>query len=251
MPRARLILAAVFAAAPALAQAPPAPQVDPKAAPYLAGWEQVMVGAASFSCKSVELVRQNAVLRTEKTYTGEVACLKPGMAYLKLVRKPTPGAKPDPNDFTVYVSTGQAIYEYDGTARLVTELKPAAAGKNNLLLDLLAGAIRPGDVGRRFDVKLVGEDTTYVYLEFGARQPEDKAEFQTLTLALFKPGGRVAAFLPAQVRVLKPNGQEIEDWKFTDPKVNDDGLKAANFFFVQPPPGWKFQKAPGTTPAGR
>ena len=60
-------------------------------------------------------------------------------------------------------------------------------------------------------MKLFKEDEYYIYLDIKPMLGKDKQEFQQLRLALYGPKTQFA-YLPAQVYMVKPNG-ETEQWK--------------------------------------
>jgi TIGR03009 family protein len=288
MTRAGLILAAVLAASPAFAQAPPATPTPPGGAPmptapaaqpgggahlpvpgagapaaaqpappiapemvaHLAAWEKVMQGATNFYCKDVSVVRKNLVLKKESAYSGEIMCLKPNMARMRLQRTPAGGQKADPNDYTAYICTGQEVYEYDGQAKVVTEYKLRNGGVgDNLLLEFMSGSLKTRDVLERFELKhLQPNAPNYIYLEIKPRLPRDKAEFETMILVLFQPNipkAEAQAYLPRTVVIRKNNGQEEETWDFPMPAVSVPGVTKDHFKFIPVPKelGWKMQQA--------
>jgi TIGR03009 family protein len=226
---------------------------DPRVVAHLAEWEKVMSAAANFYCNDLTKVTRNKVHKTERSYTGQVMCMKPNLARLRIEAKPAVGQKADPNDYATYISTGQAVYEYDGLARVVTEIKLTSGGVgDNLLLEFMSGSLKAADVVQRFDLKLLPEDKNYIYLEIRPRQDRDRVEFQTLTLVLFQPTVPGRGYLPAMVRIVKPNGQEEEDWTFPTPSVNVKGIEAKHFEYVPIPKNlnWKFQTAQPRTAGG-
>jgi TIGR03009 family protein len=91
--------------------------------------------------------------------------------------------------------------------------------------DLLMG-MDPLALRDRFDVSLFKADANYIYLDLKPRADRDRAAFQHIRLALYGPGPDTAkaAYLPAQVYVLKPNG-DTEVWKFANPQVNLRGWR--------------------------
>ncbi len=271
MTRAGLTLAAVLAAAPAFAQVPPAapptapgdarlpvpgagaPAAAPQPAPpvpaeliaHLSAWEKVMQGATNFYCKDVSVVRKNLVLRKESTSVGEIRCLKPNMAFLRLERKPAPGQKPDPHNFEAVICTGQEVYEYDGSAKAVKIYKLTNGGiGDNLLLEFMSGSLKANDVVRRFDLKLLKQDQAYIYLEIKPRLPRDKTEFESMILVLFRPDLpklERLAYLPRTVVIRRNNGQEEETWNFPDPGVSVPGIVKEHFQPAALPKDWKVE----------
>lgn len=234
--------------------APPAAPLAPELVAHLAGWEKVMQGAPSFYCKGVTKVHRNRITKKEVTSVGEIMCLKPNMARMRLEAKPAPGQKADPNEYTAYICTGQEVYEYDGAAKVVTVYKLNNGGVgDNLLLEFMAGALKAADVARRFDLKLLKQDQNYAYLEIKPRLPRDQAEFETMILVLFLPnlpGAEQMAYLPRTV-VMRKRDQE-ETWDFPQPAVGAQGITKDHFKFVPVPKelGWKTQQAQQPSAAG-
>jgi TIGR03009 family protein len=280
MTRAGLTLTAVLAASSAIAQAPPAaPPAAPGGAPiattppasgggahlptpgagapaqpapvapellaHLKGWETVMQAANSFYCKDVTKVHQNLITKKESTAAGEIMCLKPNMARMRLQKKVAPGQKADPNDYIAYICTGQEVYEYDGNAKVVTVYKLANGGVgDNLILEFISGSLKAADVVKRFDLKLLKQDDNYVYLEIRPRLPRDQAEFESMVLVLFKPNLPQLphlAYLPRTVVMRKRD--QVETWDFPQPTVGAQGITKNHFQFVPAPKDWKVQQA--------
>jgi TIGR03009 family protein len=250
--RARVVYYAVPAcpapAAPVMpAPVPPAPvpaarMIDPAVEQHLAQWEKRTASVTNMRTE-VALTRTDAVFKTETNYTGVVLLMRPNFAVLRL---DTVGDATKA-DYEAYICDGKALYAYSGERKTITEfaLPPgwplrslSAAG--NPVLDLLTN-VKATDAAERFDVSLIKEDANYVYLDIKPRSNTDKAEFQQVRLALFKPGPAVRfAYLPAKVYVLKPNG-DSEQWKFTNPQVNLPGVDEKAFRFV-PVKGWEVRK---------
>lgn len=263
MPRAGLTLAAVLAAASlALAQssspppsAPPAQPgagaaaaqgVDPALKAHLNGWEQVMRGVTNYATKCT-LVRKSTHPKREVTLDGEIRCLKPNLALMILDRRPAAGQKPDPNDRESYICTGREVYEYDVANKQLTVYRlPNGGVGENLLLEFMSGALTADDVIRRFDLKhLNPTDPNYVLLEIRPRTGRDQAEFETMVLALYNPGGagKQYAYLPRTVVIRKNNGQGEEQWDFPPPPVvNSTAIKPEHFQPVQVPKEWKVEQ---------
>ncbi len=238
--------------APSLTAAPGAP-LDPLLAAHLAQWETVMQGATTFYTECTQRV-ENKVTRKTSEFTGSIMCMKPNLARMRLDKKPAPGVKPSPNDYTAFICTGQSVYEYDATEKRVTEYKLRNGGVgDNLLLEFISGALKAKDVVERFDLKLLQPtDPNYVFLAIKPRQARDKAEFETMILVLFKPNLPKApeqGYLPRTVVIRKNNGQEEQTWDFPLPRINvkdKDGRDAIRAEFFRPeqwPRDWKFQTA--------
>jgi len=273
MPRSGLALLAILAVAPvALAQVPlppgtpagripvpggevpavvpPVRAVDPALKATLDGWEKVMKGSADFYTKC-ELKRTNLLLKKESVYEGTIMCMKPNLARLRLDKVPAPGGVKDPNDYTAYICTGQAVYEYDGNAKQVTEIKLRNGGiGDNILLEFMSGNLTADDAIRRFDIKELKSDQHYVYLEIKpVAGSKEKADFEVMTLVLFQPTVPGMGFLPRTVVIRKSNQQDQEVWNFPEPKVNlpPGQIKLAYFDPIPVntlPMGWKVQQVP-------
>jgi TIGR03009 family protein len=231
------------------------PQVDPKLLAHLTAWEAVQRGANNFYAE-VTRTRKDMLLKKERVATGSVMCQKPNLARMRLETKPTAGQKPNPNDYEAYICTGKDIFLYDGMTTTVTAYPLRGNGVgDNLLLEFMSGMLKVNEVFQRFDLKFLQEDKHYIYLEITAKQPKDKAEFQTMILVLHRPdipNKANLAYLPRTVVMRKNNGQEEETWDFPSPLINVK-IDPSSFQYVQPPAGWKVQQAqapatPGTPP---
>jgi TIGR03009 family protein len=275
MPRAGLALVLVFAAVPAFGQAPqppagaptpggariptpgadnPAalqpgglPQVDPNLLKHLVAWEGVMKNATNFYAE-VTKVSKDQLLKKETTATGSVMCQKPNLARMRLDFKPAVGQKPGPNDYEAYICTGREIFQYDGPMKTVTKVQLRGVGVgDNLLLEFMSGTLKANDVLRRFDMRLLKEDANYIFLEVGAKLPNDVAEFKTMILVLHQPnipGRPQLAYLPRTVVIRKNNNQQEESWDFPSPLINVK-IEANAFQYVAPPQDWKVQSVQG------
>ena len=230
----------------AVAPQPAVPQVDPALLQHLQNWEQVMKGAANFYAEC-GLTRENKLRKTKADFKGSIMCLKPGKARMRIEAIPAPGAKPDPNDFISYICTPQAVYEYDGSAARLTEVRfPNGASNRNLLLDFMSGSITAKAALDRFSMKILKQDQFYVYIEIKPLTAQDRADFESMILVLFLNTPGQPAYLPRQVVIRKPNGQEEENWDFPRPAINAKGILVEYFEPEKPFPGWKheIQNAP-------
>jgi TIGR03009 family protein len=225
---------------PPLPPPPPARVTDPKLDAHLAQWEQKMADVKNMRTE-ITLKRTDAVFKKEREYTGVVLCMKPNMAVLRLDY----AGDPTKADYEAYICDGKAVYAYSGKDKTITQinLPQNQAGVDNLMLDFLAG-MKSKDVKERFDIALFKTDEHYIYLDIKPLRAADQREFTHLRLALYGPGQATAkvAYLPAQVYMLKPNG-DSEMWKFTKPQTDLPGVAPANFKYV-PIPGWNVQQAP-------
>ncbi len=222
----------------------PTSSADPKLEAHLLEWEKKMANVVNFHTH-LELKRTDALFKKDTQYTGSVLCMKPKYAILRIDRINADGKK-DPLDYEAYICDGKAIYAYNGVQKTVTEIPIPhnQHGVDNLMLDFLAG-MKAKDIKERFDITLFKTDENYIYLDIKPRRPADQREFQHLRMALFGPGPRTAAvaYLPAQVYLLKPNG-DSELWTLSEQKVDVPNITPEVFKFSKVPEGWKFQQAP-------
>ncbi|MGL6095851.1 MAG: TIGR03009 domain-containing protein, partial [Fimbriiglobus sp.] len=234
---------------PVAAGVAPAPTpVDPAIVAHLDAWQRVMKQTTNFYAEAT-MTKRHLILKDKVTaYTGTIMCLKPNLARMRIEQKPPAGEKPDPNSYMAYICTGQAVFEYDGAAKQVTEFPLNGGVGDNLLLAFISGALTAEGIMQRFDLKLVKEDQHYVYLEARPRLPRDKQEFETMTLVLFRATVPQLAYLPRSVVMRKSNGQEEEHWDFPQPRVNVEGIKPEHFQPVAPPKDWKVQRQQAQQP---
>lgn len=242
--------------APVPGAAPPPPPAakaaDPKLDEHLVAWEKKMANVINFRTE-VSLKRTDAVFKKDTNYGGPgsvVLCMKPNFAVLRLDNL----GDPTKTDYEAYICDGKAVYVYDGVKKTITQIDipQNQAGVDNLMLDFMAG-MKAKDIKERFDINLFKTDEHYIYLDIKPLRPADQREFAHLRLALYGPATKFA-YLPAQVYMLKPNG-DSELWKFANPQIDIPGVVPANFAYV-PIKGWEVKKAPaapmggGAVPAG-
>jgi len=228
---------------------PPAPPVpaakaaDPKLDAHLIEWEKRMVDVKNLRTE-VALKRTDAVFKKDTNYTGVVLCMKPIYAVLRLDN----AGDPTKVDYEAFICDGKAVYAYNGVQKTITkfDIPQGQAGVDNLMLDFLSG-MKAKDVKERFDINLFKTDEHYIYLDIKPLRPADQREFMHLRLALYGPTTKFA-YLPAQVYMLKPNG-DSELWKFNNPQVDIPGVAPANFAFV-PVKGWTVTEAPPAPKGG-
>lgn len=225
---------------------PAAPAADPKLDGHLVEWEKKMANVVNMRTE-IALKRTDAVFKKDTNYTGLVLCMKPNFAVLRLDN----AGDPTKADYEAFICDGKAVYAYDGLKKTITkiDLPKNQVGVDNLMLDFLAG-MKAKDVKERFNINLFKTDDHYIYLDIKPLRPADQREFSHLRLALYGPGQATAkyAYLPAQVYMLKPNG-DAESWKFTNPQVDIAGVDAKAFQFV-PIKGWDVKEAPPAPKAG-
>ncbi|MBM3979605.1 MAG: TIGR03009 domain-containing protein [Planctomycetes bacterium] len=247
-----LILASASAQPPAVPGMPIPPPAakpaDPKLDVHLQAWEKKMSGTTNLRTE-IGLKRKDAVFNKEREFTGVVLCMKPTFAVLRLDYT----GDPTKADYEAYICDGKSVYAYSGKDKTITEVKlpQNQVGVDNLMLDFLSG-MKAKDAKERFDIDLFKVDDHYVYLDIKPLRPADQREFKNLRLALYGPGAATAkvAYLPAQVFMVKPNG-DSEMWKFTNPQTDLPGVDAKAFQFV-PIKGWQHVQAqpPGPLPKG-
>jgi len=252
------LLAVTIAVTTGLAQSPGVPTApatppplpasvappDQKLEGHLASWEKTMTELKNFRF-DLALKRTDpaatGIFKGEKDYAGEVLCMKPNYARLRLVYAA------DPRDYEAFICNGKAVYAYNGLQKTITEHKlpdprssPAGA-TDNLILDFMTG-MKSRDLNDRFDLKLFKEDQYYIYLDIKPKLGKDKQDFQQLRLALYGPKTDFA-YLPAQVYLVKPNG-ETEQWKLSKPLTNIPNIDPRKVFEYENVPGFRFQQAP-------
>ena len=208
-----------------LTLAQPAAAPDPKLDAHLAAWEKATQGVTAFRA-AFALTRTDPVFNKSREFTGTALVMKPGAAALRIV------SKADPNDWDEFVCDGRTFYEYNGRAKTLTEHKVGRltpVGEDNLLLTILGG-LKADELKKRFAVSLSKEDANYVYLTIKPQRPKDRQEFEQAVVILTGPKVPAphAPYLPAAVRVWKPNGEE-ERWVLSNPEVNPKGVDARSF----------------------
>ncbi len=257
---------AVGQAPPAAPAAQPQPQqqpMNPVLWQHLQAWEKVMGGASNFVSEKGSKTEFEQAKNFTKTFEATIWCLKPNLARMRLDRLPLANQKPDPSDFETYICDGKAVFQYEGLTRTVTQypLGPGGGVGDNLLLEFMSGSITARQAAQRFSIEWdKPNDPTYLYLILTPLLDKDKAEFETLTLVLVRPGlpgvAGAQAYLPRVARLVKPKAQVIETWDFPNPMVNAVGpngapIGAGQFQFVQPGQGWKVVNAAAKPPAPR
>ena len=242
--RSGIALFVILASTLALQAQPPA--ADPGLDAHLTGWQNAMGKATNFSAK-FELTRTEAVFKKDRKYTGAVLCMKPKFARLSL------GSTTDKNDYEAYICNGKSIFEYNWSAKKITEIPLGAGQGENLMLDFLGG-MNAAAAKNRFQIAQFNPtDKNYIYLDIKPTLPKDKQEFEHIRFALFSPNVLPpnTPYLPAQMYMLKPNG-DAEMWKFTDQTLDVKGITEKVFQYEEPKDkGWQFERAPiGPMPAG-
>jgi TIGR03009 family protein len=229
-----------------------APAPDPKLVSHLQAWEARMKAIGNVRCECDKVRTDNVLKRVVEKQVGTVMCLKPNYAFMRLDR--APDLPPDPNDFMTWICDGKAIYQYSGRQKECAEFKLNAQGgiQGNLLLEFISGSMTANDALKRFDVKLLKEDTNYVYLEIRPRLVTDKEDFEVMTLVFYGPNigpmHQAFRYLPAVVKMTKNQNKE-EVWTFRSPQVNAAGMTPKMFEKQPLPPGqgWRSVMGGGVT----
>lgn len=256
------------ATVPAQPMMPPPPPVtaekptDPVLEGHLLAWEKKVAEVRNVHTK-ITLKRIDPVFKKNADYTGSLLCMKPRYVILRLDKANDPAKA----DYEAYIYDGKSLYVYEGTRKTITAIKapdaPAPESpksplalltqklerflwpSNNPVLALLTEPTAK-DITERYDVKLFKTDEHYIYLDIKPLRSTDQREFKQLRLALYGPGEPTAglAYLPAQLYVLRPNG-DSEIWKFSDTRVDVPNVNADVFKFNKSiPKGWTFESAP-------
>ena len=216
---------------------------DQKLDAHLAGWEKQMRGLNSFRF-DLALERKDpssAIFKGEAKFTGSVLGMKPNLARLRLDNAA------DPKDYEAFICDGRFVYAYNGLQKTITKHKlpdprtNPAGETGNLILDFVSG-MKARDLKARFDLSVFKEDADYIYLDIKPVLGKDKQDFQQLRLALYQPKHAQVAYLPAQIFLVRPNG-ETEQWKLTNPMSDLKDLDRKAFELVNLP-GFRLQEAP-------
>jgi TIGR03009 family protein len=220
-------------------QTPAAPAPDPRLDPLLLQWQNKM---QSIETLSAEVVREqeDKVFRSRLIFEGKAKYMKPNLAMLDLHRRDKP------NIIEKYICTGTYLYEYNPGNKEIRfhELPPPKAGQvaDDNFLSFLFG-MKAEEAKRRYDLKLVGDDKWYYYIEVLPRFPADKADFQKAQLALTK-----TTMLPRLLTFDEPNGNRVK-W---DIPVLENGVRLDRKEFTSPalPPGWRYVRMPRANEGG-
>ena len=219
-------------AAPPVAPAPaalPAALVN-----HLTMWETKHKTISSYY-NTADRVNRNLLTRKETKSEGTIMCLKPNYAWVQMANTA------DKNRWEAYISEGRSLFAYDSGKKSVKEfrLPQGAAIEGNLLLEFMSGALSAKDVMGRFELRLAREEEYYTHIELKPKRGKDKEEFETMTLVLYTDKVKGLEYLPKIVVIRANNGEDEEQWTFSDkPKLNNPGLTAGSFKYQEPPPGW-------------
>lgn len=208
---------------------------------HLSAWEKKSLAVGSYYA-DCDYVRKNVLLRKETTFTGTMMCMKPNLARMRIDNKA------DKADFLSYISDGKAVYEYAGKEKVIRQYLIPPGGKggvgDNLLMEFMSGSMSADDVKTRFDLKLEKEEEYYTHIKIIPKLEKDKQEFESMLLVLYsaKLADRKWDYLPAVVVIAK-NKDEIDQWTFKEPKINNEGIKKEHFVATMPrkEDGWEFK----------
>src|SRR5262249_8989475 len=145
-----------------------------------------------------------------------------------------------------YVCTGTYLYVWHvPTKELriheIPKPQPGQVG-NDSFLHFLFG-MRAVDAKARHDLKLMGEDANYIYIEVQPRLAEDKRDFKVAQIVLFKD-----TFLPRQLKFQHADSAVVTEWDIPAVKA---GVNVDRRLFDAPDPkalpaGWKPVQVPST-----
>jgi TIGR03009 family protein len=234
------LLCATISAGPATVVT--APGLDPRLAGHLTAWQTRERQVTSVFAEG-EMVRKNTLTRREDASSATVMRMKPDRLWVQVRRTVHPA------DFEAYISDGKSLFCYHSAVKSVMEFRtPMAVTDTFPVLDFLSGQMTADRLARRFDLKLAREEESYVQIQVMPRTPKDAQRFESMLLVLYTPAaarklGADLAYLPKRLRVVRLNGQDMEEWTFADrQKVNNSGVTADCFQFQEPPEGWKKRK---------
>jgi TIGR03009 family protein len=249
-----LLTAAPVAAQVQPGQGQPPAQQQPNAEQqkldtYLLRWEQEMTRVQTLAAQLAR-TETDPVLQSKRKYVGSAQYMKsgsgPGALNMAILTMYEEGKQ----DFSEkYVCTGTALYVWHVPTKEVRihELPKPQPGQvgNDSFLHFLFG-MRAADARQRYDLRLLGEDQNYIYIEVQPRLPQDKADFKVAQIVLFKD-----TFLPRLLKFQHANGGSITEW---DIPVIKSGANVDRRLFDQPDPrtlpaGWKTVVVPNSQPA--
>jgi TIGR03009 family protein len=247
------LLLVVQAASAQMPQGQPPPQGNPpQAAPaadrldqYLLRWEQEMMRVQTLAA-TLKRIEKNTTFNTQQSYEGFAQYMKVGsgpsaqnLAMLQM----SPAGKPNEISEKA-VCTGTYLYQFIPSTKVVryTELPKPQQGNvaDDNFLAFLFG-MKATEAKRRYALELAGEDQWYIHIKIQPRFPQDKADFTSAQIALYKD-----SFLPAQLWFKQVDGSEVA-WQV--PAIRSGvQLNRAAFDAPQVPPGWKLEQVPRNQP---
>lgn len=204
----------------------------------------------------LELTTTDAVFKKERQYKGGLIFLKPHFMILRIEN----ANDPTRTDYEVAVYNGEALYQYSGLEKTVTEWKlPAKSLMAELpeplswpqwfdrkimvssivhLGQALSGIASTG-FRDRLDLHVFRRDDNYLYLKMTQKRKLSRPSGE-LRMSIFKPEKGDLAFLPRQVLVKRDNGDK-ELWNFSNHVINPPDVNESAFQY-KPVEGFKLRK---------
>jgi TIGR03009 family protein len=245
-----LLTAAPVAAQVQPGQGQPAQQPTPeqKLDNYLLRWEQEMTRVQTLMAQLAR-TETDTTFNQKKKYVGSAQYMKSGSGPGALNMAMLVMYEEGKQDFAEkYVCTGTYLYVWHVPTKEVRihKLPPPQPGQvgNDSFLHFLFG-MRAADAKQRYDLKLLGEDQNYIYIEVQPRLPQDKADFKVAQIVLFRD-----TYLPRQLKFQHANGGSVTEW---DIPIIKSGVNVDRRLFDAPDarslePGWKPVVVPQTQP---
>ncbi|MHB1422145.1 MAG: TIGR03009 domain-containing protein [Gemmataceae bacterium] len=244
MRRSGLVLAALMLASVSASgqQAQQTPATPPAAADnraldeHLAKWEGAMKKVETLGAQLTR-IDKDPNFDDVKKLTGVAYYMRagagPSAQNLALLEMKLEGQKEAKEKF---ICTGTYIYQFLPEQKEIRyyELpkpKPGQAPEDNTLLSLLFG-MKAADAKQRYELKLVKEDTYYIYVDIAPRSPTDRADFQRARMVLNK-----TTYLPRQLWFEHANRSTVM-WDIPNLQVGVD-VQRRYFDAPQAPPGWR------------
>lgn len=245
-----LTLAGVLAAGSAVRaqvpQTPPSAPIPPSATTLdpahnrldylLVRWQNEMSRVRSLSAQ-VARTTKDKTFGDVVTMEGSARYLKPDMASLRLDNPRRPGT------FEQYVWSGNYLYEYRPTDKLVRvhPLPPRPQGQvaDDSFLSFIFG-MKAEDIKRRYDMRLDKEDPAWIYIQIYPRMAADKADFRRAQLVL-----NAKTMMPRRLWFEQPNQNEIT-WQLPNVSIGA-AMDRTQFLNPSLPPGWRKEIAPKMT----
>jgi TIGR03009 family protein len=232
--------------------------VDPVVDAHLTAWQKRWKEIDNLTV-AFELTREETLLRSKKTYSGNMVVMKPNMLRMRL-ENPN-----DPADYHAYLYDGKTTFINDGGRKAVTSLTlppfrnpPDKEDKLQQWLNRWFSRVNiteafsamavPSDVRRTYRIKLIKPekpDKNYLYFELEPMRPHHPL-FDKAMIAVYSPTVaeefRSWVYLPAKVVLTKNNNESFETWTITQYRLNRADLTKDDFQYVDPGPDWQKPK---------
>jgi TIGR03009 family protein len=254
-----LLVAGPSQTAPLPVAPPPHAATDPELVKHLAAWRAETAKRSNVRAV-LDVTLTEVVLKRQKRYGGAVLWMRPNYLVMRLDNQDDQTRA----DYEAFVCDGEAVYEYDGLAKTVTErrlvpdatvgplapegffieclrrwLARAANVGEHVAMKCLTGLDAEGDRDR-YRITLVRAGQNAIEFDIEPLFAEELGQFAKARLKLTGPDAKVP-YCAVGVRVTRHSG-DTEVWKFTELQSNIPGL-AANHFQHQKPPGFTFSTA--------